>query len=51
MARHDFHQIGQVRGLLNLKHCSNPAAFERASYLHVLNAWHPMLLDRARGVW
>lgn len=51
MERHGFHEVGQLRGLLNLAHCSHPAAFERASYLHVLNAWHPMPLDRARGVW
>lgn len=51
MDRHGFHEISQIRGLLNLAHCSNPSAFERASYMHVLNAWHPMLLDLARGVW
>jgi dihydroorotate dehydrogenase (fumarate) len=51
MDRHGFHEVRQLRGLLNLAHCSHPAAFERASYLHVLNAWHPLPLDRARGVW
>jgi dihydroorotate dehydrogenase (fumarate) len=51
MEQHDFHEIGQLRGMLNLAHCAHPAAFERASYLHVLNAWRPMPLDRARGVW
>jgi dihydroorotate dehydrogenase (fumarate) len=51
MARNGFHEVAQVRGLLNLAHCSHPAAFERACYLHVLNAWRPMPLDRARGVW
>ena len=51
MDRNGFHEIGQLRGLLNLAHCSHPAAFERASYLHVLNAWRPLPLDRARGVW
>jgi dihydroorotate dehydrogenase (fumarate) len=51
MKEHDFHEIGQLRGMLNLAHCAHPAAFERASYLHVLNAWRPMPLDRARGVW
>jgi dihydroorotate dehydrogenase (fumarate) len=51
MDRNGFHEVGQLRGLLNLAHCSHPAAFERASYLHVLNAWRPLPLDRARGVW
>jgi dihydroorotate dehydrogenase (fumarate) len=51
MDQNGFHEIGQLHGLLNLAHCSHPAAFERASYLHVLNAWQPLPLDRARGVW
>jgi dihydroorotate dehydrogenase (fumarate) len=37
----DYHSLEQVRGALNLARSSNPAAYERANYLHVLHSWPP----------
>jgi len=38
---HLFDSLDQVRGMLNLARSSNPAAYERANYLHVLHSWSP----------
>jgi dihydroorotate dehydrogenase (fumarate) len=35
---HDYHSLEQVKGRLNLARCAEPAAFERARYLHIMNA-------------
>ncbi len=51
MEQHEYESVEQMRGALNLARCPNPSAFERANYMHVLNAWHPRPLDQARGVW
>lgn len=39
MAEHDYANIEQLRGALNLKHCPNPAAHERANYIKILQSW------------
>jgi dihydroorotate dehydrogenase (fumarate) len=36
MRDHGFDSPGDFRGHLNLSRCSNPAAFERANYIRVL---------------
>ena len=36
-----YHSLDQVRGTLNLARSSDPAAYERANYLHVLHSWPP----------
>jgi dihydroorotate dehydrogenase (fumarate) len=51
MELNGYDSIEQLRGALNLARCPDPSAFERANYMHVLNAWHPRPLDEARGVW
>ncbi|HWA85616.1 MAG TPA: dihydroorotate dehydrogenase-like protein [Opitutus sp.] len=39
MAEHDYESIAQLRGALNHRHCPDPAAFERANYLRILQSW------------
>lgn len=39
MRQHNYTEIAQFRGLLNLERCRDPAAFERANYLRVLQSW------------
>ncbi|HVJ17296.1 MAG TPA: dihydroorotate dehydrogenase-like protein [Polyangiaceae bacterium] len=51
MDEHGYERLSQLRGALNLAHCDNATAYERAGYMHVLNAWRPLPLDHARGVW
>ncbi len=36
---HGYEDIGQVRGAMNLKRCPDPAAFERANYIRILQSW------------
>ncbi|HXA80163.1 MAG TPA: dihydroorotate dehydrogenase-like protein, partial [Opitutaceae bacterium] len=39
MSEHDYAHIGQVHGAMNLRRCPNPAAFERANYIRILQSW------------
>jgi len=41
LEEHDYHSLAQARGSMNLKHCPDPAAFERGNYLAVLHGWRP----------
>jgi len=36
---HEYESLAQLRGSMNLKRCPDPQAFERASYLRVLQGW------------
>jgi dihydroorotate dehydrogenase (fumarate) len=36
---HEYESIDQLRGSMSLLRCPDPAAFERAQYLHVLQSW------------
>jgi len=36
---HEYESLAQLRGSMNLKRCPDPRAFERASYLRVLQGW------------
>ncbi len=38
---HEYESLDQMRGSMNLRHCPDPRAFERMSYLRVLQSWHP----------
>lgn len=38
---HEYESLDQMRGSMNLRHCPDPRAFERMSYLRVLQGWHP----------
>ena len=39
MERKGYESVEQMKGVLSQKHCAEPAAFERANYLKVLNAY------------
>jgi dihydroorotate dehydrogenase (fumarate) len=39
MREHNFSEISQFRGLLDLDRCGDPEAFERANYIRVLQSW------------
>jgi dihydroorotate dehydrogenase (fumarate) len=39
MVEHDYTRIGQLRGAMNLRRCPDPAAFERANYIRILQSW------------
>ena len=38
---HEYSSLEQMRGSLNLARSGNPAAFERANYVHILQGWRP----------
>lgn len=40
MEEHEYASLAQMRGSMNQQRCSNPAAFERASYMRVLHDWN-----------
>ncbi len=39
MNEHEYESIDQLRGSMSLSHCPDPAAFERANYLQILQGW------------
>ena len=39
MAQHEYESVAQFRGALNHARCPDPAAFERANYLKILQSW------------
>ena len=39
MGEHNYTTIDEFRGALNLKRCPDPAAFERANYVRILQSW------------
>lgn len=39
MEEHDYHDVSAMRGCLSHKNSPDPAAFERANYLRVLQLW------------
>jgi len=36
MEQHEYESIGQLRGSMSLAHTDDPAAFERANYIRIL---------------
>lgn len=36
---HGYENMEQLRGAMNLKRCPDPAAFERANYIRILQSW------------
>lgn len=40
MEEHEYESVRQMQGCLSLARCPDPAAFERANYMRVLNSWH-----------
>ena len=41
MEEHEYASLAQMQGSMNLLRCPNPAAFERANYMRVLQSWRP----------
>lgn len=39
MEQHEFESVAQMKGNMSLRHCPDPAAYERANYLKVLQIW------------
>lgn len=39
IAEHEYSGLSQLRGSLNLRTCPDPAGFERANYLKILQSW------------
>ena len=39
MKEHEYSSVGEFRGAMNLKRCADPAAFERANYMRILQSW------------
>lgn len=39
MEEHEYESAAQMRGSMSLQHCPDPAAFERANYMRVLQSW------------
>ncbi|MBU3666251.1 MAG: dihydroorotate dehydrogenase-like protein [Chthoniobacterales bacterium] len=39
LEEHEYASLSQLRGSMNLRTCPDPAAFERANYLKVLQSW------------
>jgi dihydroorotate dehydrogenase (fumarate) len=39
MEEHGYDSVANLRGSMNLEHCPDPAAYERANYLRVLQLW------------
>ncbi|MDD5348752.1 MAG: dihydroorotate dehydrogenase-like protein [Chthoniobacteraceae bacterium] len=40
LEEHEYESLAQMRGTMNLKHCPDATAFERANYLRLLKSWH-----------
>jgi dihydroorotate dehydrogenase (fumarate) len=41
MEEHGYESLRQMQGSMSLQRCPNPAAFERASYMRILQSWRP----------
>ncbi len=39
MAEHEYKDVAELRGALNLKRCPDPTAHERANYIKILQSW------------
>ena len=39
LEEHEYDSLQQMHGSMSLLKCPNPAAFERANYMHVLTSW------------
>ena len=39
LEEHDYESLAQLRGSMNLARCPDPAAYERANYMQILQSW------------
>ena len=42
MDEHEYQSVAQMIGSMSQKHCSEPAAFERANYMKILDSYAPI---------
>jgi dihydroorotate dehydrogenase (fumarate) len=40
LEEHEYESLDQLRGSMNRARTPNPAAYERADYIHLLHSWH-----------
>jgi len=45
---HGYHSLAQMQKSMNLARCPDPAVYERANYMRVLNSWRPSRAGSAR---
>jgi dihydroorotate dehydrogenase (fumarate) len=41
MEEHEYESVAQMQGSMSQQHVAEPAAFERANYMKVLQSWRP----------
>jgi dihydroorotate dehydrogenase (fumarate) len=41
LSEHDYQSVRQLQGSMSQKYCADPAAFERAQYMHTLLSYRP----------
>jgi dihydroorotate dehydrogenase (fumarate) len=46
LERHGYDSLGEIKGLMSQKNCSDPSAFERAQYVRALSTYTPLFLQR-----
>jgi dihydroorotate dehydrogenase (fumarate) len=39
LVEHEYESLNQMRGSMDLSHCPDPAAYERANYVQILQSW------------
>lgn len=39
LEKHEYESLEQMHGSMNLAHCPDPSAYERANYVHILQTW------------
>jgi len=42
MAEHEYESVAQMIGAMSQQHCAEPAAFERANYMKMLQSYRPL---------
>ena len=42
MAEHEYESVNQMIGSMSQQHCAEPAAFERANYMKMLDSYRPL---------
>ena len=42
MDEHEYESVAQMIGSMSQKHCAEPAAFERANYMKILDSYRPV---------
>ena len=50
MVLHEYESLAQMHGSMSLESCPDPAAFERANYMRVLQSWRPGV-EEPRDSW